>query len=76
MAAPRCDEENSAASSEEGGRVLQGGGDTPDLGRTVRHAQGQRICYRRLPARRLAERVVPPPPKVLGRITPKDTPAQ
>jgi hypothetical protein len=33
-------------------------------------------CHRRLPARRLAERVVFPPPKVLGRDTPKDTPAR
>jgi hypothetical protein len=56
--------------------VLHGGGDAPALGPTLRRAQGQRICHRRLPARRLAERVMCPPPKVVGRDTPKDTPAR
>ena len=51
---------------EEGRRVLQGEGTRPPLVATVRHAQGQRICHQCLPARRLAERVVSPPPKVLG----------
>ena len=64
----------SAASSEEGGRAPWGG-DAPTLEPTVRCAQAQRICHRRLPARRLAERVVSPHPKVLGRNTTKDIPA-
>ena len=41
-----------------------------------RRAQGWRICHRRRPARSLAERVVCPPPKVLGLDTPKDAPAR
>jgi hypothetical protein len=49
--------------------VLHGEGTHPPLDATVCRAQGQRICHRCLPARRLAERVVCPPPKVLGRDT-------
>src|SRR5215213_3870936 len=50
-----------------------GEGTRPPLDAIVRHAQGQRICHQRLPARRLAERVVsPPPPTGLGRDTTKD----
>jgi hypothetical protein len=56
--------------------VLPRGGDAPALGPTVRRAQGRRICHRRRPARSLAERVVCPPPKVLGLDTPKDAPAR
>ncbi len=48
-------------------RAPQGEGTRPPLGATVRRAQAQRTCHRCLPARRLAERVVSPPPKVLGR---------
>jgi DNA-binding Xre family transcriptional regulator len=36
------------------------------LDATVRHAQGSRICRRRLPTRSVAERVVCPHPKVVG----------
>jgi hypothetical protein len=61
----RSDVKSSAASNEEGGRGLQGEGTRPPLGATVGRALGQRICHRRLPTRRLAERVVSPP-KVLG----------
>jgi hypothetical protein len=58
------------AASGEGGRVrAPRGGDAPDLGPTVRRAQGLRICHGHLPARRLAERVVSPAPKVVGRDT-------
>ena len=49
--------------------MLHGGGDAPALGPTVRRAQGRRICHRLLPARRLAEGIASPPPKVLGRDT-------
>jgi hypothetical protein len=53
--------------------VLHGEGTRPPLDATVGRAHGQRICHRRLPARRLAERVVSPYPNVLGRDTPQDT---
>jgi hypothetical protein len=52
-----------------------GEGTRPPLGATVRHTQAQRICHRRLPTRRLAERVVSPPPIRLGRDTTKNIPA-
>jgi hypothetical protein len=54
--------------------VLHGGGKHPPFDATVRHAQAQRICHQRLPARSLVERVVSPPPIGLGRDTPKNTP--
>jgi hypothetical protein len=48
------------------GARSQGEGIRPPLDATVRRAQAQRICHGRLPTRRLAERVVCPPPKGLG----------
>ena len=51
------------------GACSQGGGDAPAPEPTVGRAQAQRIRHSRLPIRRLAERVVFPPPKVLGRNT-------
>jgi hypothetical protein len=53
-----------------------GEGPRPTLGATVCHAQAQRICHRCLPIRRLAERIVCPPPKVLAPDTPKDARAR
>jgi hypothetical protein len=53
-----------------------GEGTRPPLDATVRQAQGQRICYRRLTARRLAECVTSPSPIGLGRDTKKDIPAR
>ena len=49
-----------------------GRGRTQPIGATVRHVQAQCIAHRRLPARSLAERVVSPPPKVVGRNNTKD----
>src|SRR5215213_3130182 len=49
-----------------GARAPRGEGIRPPLDATVRHAQAQRICHRRLPTRLLAERAVCSPPKGLG----------
>ena len=48
------------------GARSQGEGIRPPLDATVRHAQAQGICHRRLPTRLLAERAVCSPPKGLG----------
>ena len=65
-AAPGAMREERGHYSEGASAYSLGEGIRPTLDATVRHAQAQRICHRRLPARLLAERVVCLPPKGLG----------